>query len=238
MRRTAIEDLDAVTFDAMGTLIRLTEPGPLLRSALLSRYGIDAPNERCAAAMHAEISHYVQHAPDARTPSDAARLRLACAGIVAEALRVGLDAADVLPLLGHAIHYEPTSGAAATLAELQGLGLRLAVVSNFDTTLRRVLAAAGLARHVDVVLSTAELGIRKPDPAVYAEAARRLDSVPGRVLHVGDDPIGDVDAALAAGYRAAVLVDGHPGPAARRPRIAALPELLALLDVDRRRMVG
>ncbi len=238
MIRTAVEDLDAVTFDAMGTLIHLVEPGPLLRVALLSRYGIAASDARCAGAKRAEIAHYVQHAPAARTTSDAARLRLACAGIVADVLRVGLEAADVLPLLADAIRYEPMNGAQATLTELRAAGLRLAVVSNFDATLRRVLSLAGLAASLDLTLSASELTVRKPDPTIYEEAARRLGSVPGRILHVGDDPVGDVDAAISAGYRGAVLVDAHPGPPARRPRIAALPELMALLDVARGRMTG
>lgn len=238
MSTPTLADLDAVTFDAMGTLIQLREPGPLLRAALVARYGIEAPSERCAAAMHAEISHYVLHAAQARTPSDAARLRLECAAVVAEALSVGLDAAEALPLLGEAIRYEPTRGAAATLATLRQTGIRLAVVSNFDTSLARVLAVTDLAEHFELVLSTAELGIRKPDPAVYTAAAERLGSVPQRLVHVGDDPRGDVDAALAAGYRAAVLIDPRPGPAKRRPRIAAIPELLALLDADRQRITG
>ncbi len=238
MIATTLEDLDAVTFDAMGTLIRLAEPGPLLRAALRARYGIDCSSERAAAAMRAEISHYLQNAGGARTASDAARLRLDCAAIVADVLRVGLDAADVLPLLGDAIRYEPVDGAEPVLAELRSAGVRVGVVSNFDATLRRVLAGTGLADSVDVVLSTSELAVRKPDPAVYREAARRLGRVEGRILHVGDDPVGDVDAALSAGYRGAVLLDAHPGPPARRPRIAALPELLALLDADHRRMVG
>lgn len=233
MSAPTLADLDAITFDAMGTLIRLREPGPLLRAALVSRYGIDAPSERCAAAMHAEISHYTLHAAQARTASDAARLRLECAAIVAEALRVGLDAADALPLLAEAIRYEPTPGAAATLASLRQTGIRLAVVSNFDSSLARVLERTGLVEHIGLALSTAELGVRKPDPAVYTAAAERLGSVPRRLVHVGDDPRGDVDAALAAGYRAAILIDPRPGPAKRRPRIAALPELLALLDADR-----
>ena len=238
MSTPTLADLDAVTFDAMDTLIRLQEPGPLLRAALVARYGIEAPSERCTAAMHAEISHYVAHAAEARTPSDTARLRLECAAIVAEALRVGLDAAEALPLLGEAIRYEPTRGAAATLASLRQAGIRLAVVSNFDASLARVLAATGLAEHFELALSTAELGVRKPDPAVFTAAAERLGSVPRRLVHVGDDPRGDIDAALAAGYRAAILMDPRPGPAKRRPRIAAIPELLALLDADRERITS
>ena len=78
---------------------------------------------------------------------------------------------------------------------------------------------------------SAEIGVEKPAPEAFAAVARELGSVPHRILHVGDDPDRDVDGALAAGFHA-LLVQRDATPALRRPRVATLAELPALLDLD------
>src|SRR5439155_12794529 len=51
-------ELDAVTFDAMGTLVTFTDPVPRLQRALAHRLGLDVSLDRCHLAMQAEIRHY------------------------------------------------------------------------------------------------------------------------------------------------------------------------------------
>ncbi|MDX6377388.1 MAG: hypothetical protein QOE98_1691, partial [Gaiellaceae bacterium] len=76
-RRT---DLDAVTFDAMGTILTLADPVPRLRRALAQHLGLDLSLDRCHVAMQAEMRHYraICHRADSR-PALAA-VRLECAG--------------------------------------------------------------------------------------------------------------------------------------------------------------
>jgi putative hydrolase of the HAD superfamily len=83
-----------------------------------------------------------------------------------------------------------------TIARLRALGLPLAVVSNWDETLPERLEAFD----VDVVVSSAEAGASKPDPAVFRLALERLGVRPERALHVGDSPA-DQEGARAAGMR-------------------------------------
>ena len=61
-------DLDAVTFDAMGTLVTLTDPVPRLQRALAQRLGLDVSLDRCHLAMQAEIRHYRAICHRADTP--------------------------------------------------------------------------------------------------------------------------------------------------------------------------
>jgi putative hydrolase of the HAD superfamily len=177
------------------------------------------------------MRHYragARHAPDAAAH---ARLRLECADVLADGLGVGLSGPELLPSLTDAIAYALYPDVLDTLDRLTGAGLRLAVVSNWDVSLHDTLRTLGVGDRFEAVLTSAETGAAKPSPTLYHHAVERLDARPHRVLHVGDDAAGDVDAARAAGLHA-VLLQRAPGPPARRPRVATLHELPALLDLD------
>jgi len=93
------------------------------------------------------------------------------------------------------------------LSMLRRAGLRIAVVSNSSFTgdqIKSMLVKVGLGDYVDVVVSSCDVGVSKPSPAIFQEAARRLGLDPGSLIHVGDSYLEDVLGALAAGYAAAV----------------------------------
>jgi putative hydrolase of the HAD superfamily len=224
-------DLDAVTFDALGTIVRLEAPAPRLRESLRTRYGLDVPVDRCEAAMRAEMAHYRAHCREASDPARLAALRLECAWILADVLALGPGGPELLPALGDAIAYRVFPDALHALERLQAAGLRLGVLSNWDASIHDALRRLGLAGRFDAIVVSAEIGAEKPQPAAFAAAAAALRAVPHRILHVGDDPGRDVDGARAAGFWA-LLVQRDGEPAARRPRVATLAELPALLDLD------
>ncbi|HWQ15921.1 MAG TPA: HAD-IA family hydrolase [Roseiflexaceae bacterium] len=108
-------------------------------------------------------------------------------------------------------------------------GLRTAVLTNFELpSIDRTLAHAGLdPAAFDALLSSAALGVRKPDQAAFRAAAAALGVPPTACLLVDDLPA-NVAGARAAGMRA-VLLDRaglHPG---EPERIAGLDELRDLL---------
>lgn len=76
---------------------------------------------------------------------------------------------------------------------------QLAVVSNFDGRLRFILEHLGISKYFAHVFVSSELGADKPDPEIYRRALRLMNLKPSEVLHVGDDPERDWDAATAAG---------------------------------------
>jgi putative hydrolase of the HAD superfamily len=213
----------AVLFDALGTLVRLEEPGPRLAASVRRRLGRDVDLDRCAAAMQAEMRHYVANCISARDDVALAALRLECAGVLADALDIGADAPELLPCLTDAVSFSAYPDAAPALDRLGALGLRLGVVSNWDVALPGVLARLGLGDRFEVVVHSAGARAQKPDPAIFALALARLGLEPREAVHVGDDPHTDVEGAHAAGLRA-VLLDrrGDAGEA-----ISSLAELPA-----------
>lgn len=75
----------------------------------------------------------------------------------------------------------------------------LAVISNFDGRLRLILQNLGISNYFGHVFISSELGADKPDPEIFRRALKVMNLKPDEVLHVGDDPQRDWQAAAAAG---------------------------------------
>ncbi|HEY9287969.1 MAG TPA: HAD family hydrolase [Candidatus Dormibacteraeota bacterium] len=107
---------------------------------------------------------------------------------------------------------EPMAGALETLTALHGR-YRLGVISNTvgsgDAEVADVLAQVGLRTLIDALVTSRDFGRAKPDPAIYAEAARRLGVPLEQTCMVGDRLDTDVAGALRAGIAAIWLQ--HPG---------------------------
>ncbi len=77
----------------------------------------------------------------------------------------------------------------------------LAVVSNFDGRLRMILEQLAITNYFRHVFISSELGADKPDPLIFRRALEIGGYAPDEVLHVGDDPVRDWQAAAEAGLR-------------------------------------
>lgn len=91
-------------------------------------------------------------------------------------------------------------GARELIARLRLRGVKVGIVSNWDTRLRGTLAGLGL--DVDGVYCSGELGVEKPDTRIFALACKALGVAPAEALHVGDSLRCDVEGARAAGLKA------------------------------------
>jgi putative hydrolase of the HAD superfamily len=190
-------DLDAVTLDAFGTLVALRDPVPALLRSLDAR-GVERTVEEAETAFRDEVAYYRDHAIEGADEAGLADLRRRCAAVFLDSLHAAVEPNEFAPDLVAAIEFDLEPGVVETLSDLRARGLELAVVSNWDSSLATHLERVGLTRLVTEVVSSASVGIEKPDPAVFAEAVRRLRVDPARVLHVGDSPA-DEDGARAAG---------------------------------------
>ena len=89
----------------------------------------------------------------------------------------------------------------AVVRRARAAGWRVGLLTNATTRLRGDLARLGLDAEVDVVVSSAELGVAKPDPRAFLEACRLLGAAPAEVVFV-DDSHTNVAAAAAVGLDA------------------------------------
>ncbi|MFI6770499.1 HAD family hydrolase [Streptomyces sp. NPDC050355] len=229
-----------VVFDFYGTLVRMIPPWPPSHGAIFARRGLAEQGERWGdqwsvgprdGEEHTE--HSVSEA--AYTAWERGRLRRrahACGvpedqldGLVAE-----LDRAM------KAIHLALFDDVPEALAALRDRGLRVAVCSNWFWDLDRAVERVGLGGLVEVTVSSARAGARKPHPLPYRTVLDRCGLRPDEVLFVGDVWAPDVVGPLAAGMRAVHLwrpdraVTGiAPPPPPGAARIAGLRELMGLL---------
>ena len=179
------------------TLVRLVDPVPELDTALRER-GVERSRAEIADAFAAEVEHYGPRSHTARDTRSLAALQRECAAVFLAALEAPLDATEFSPALIGALRFEPLPGVRGVLRTARRRGLRLAVVSNWDITLPEHLRAAGLLDSFDAVVTSADAGVRKPDPRVFELALARLGTPPERAAHVGDSPA-DEEGARAAG---------------------------------------
>jgi putative hydrolase of the HAD superfamily len=81
----------------------------------------------------------------------------------------------------------PYPDALPVLSELRARGVPVAVVSNVGFDLRAVFAGHGLAELVTTFVLSCDIGVMKPDWAIYRTALSALDLEPQQALMVGDD---------------------------------------------------
>jgi HAD superfamily hydrolase (TIGR01509 family) len=89
--------------------------------------------------------------------------------------------------------------------ELRARGVRTALISNCSHSTRGIVDRLGLDEAFDEVVLSFEVGLRKPDPAIYRMALDRLGVVPERSVFVDDQPA-YCDGAAALGI-ATFLID-------------------------------
>ncbi len=146
-------------------------------------------------------------------------------------------------------HWRVDPAAHAVLQTLADRGLRLGMFSNatHDAFIQRLVDRLGLRPWLEPALSSAGIGIRKPDPAVFVPFFESWNVPPASVVMVGDTLEADVLGAQRAGMRSvwvraredARQEGSGSGAEAQSPsfvpdlaidRLADLPKRLADLD--------
>jgi putative hydrolase of the HAD superfamily len=119
---------------------------------------------------------------------------------------------------------------------LREAGIRTGVISNWDRRLASLIEGLGLGEMFDVVVSSADVGLRKPDPRVFMLACERLGVAPEEAVHVGDHHYADVLGARAVGMTPVLIQragsDAMPAMAACATirTFEELPDVLGLED--------
>lgn len=126
---------------------------------------------------------------------------------------------------GFGLWNHPLDGVAATIDRIRGRGVRVAVVSNSDGSVRDSLQRAGLLDLFEFVIDSHEIGVAKPDPAIFLAALERMGLVPEETWYVGDSVFHDVEGARAARLARAVLVDPYQLGPDHVIRVSSVAEL-------------
>ena len=121
----------------------------------------------------------------------------------------GIDLAPPPPGTPTTIEFVPNAPVVALVEELRAAGLRLGVLTNNVREFRdRWRALLPFDEWFDDVVDSHEVGLRKPNPAIYQLALSRLGAEASRTAFLDDVP-SNVTAAESVGIRG-VVVDEDP----------------------------
>jgi len=74
----------------------------------------------------------------------------------------------------------------------------------------------GVTDYFQTVILSSRVGYRKPDPAIYWLAARKIGVEPIKCAYLGDNPVRDVEGTRAAGFGMMILFE-EPATLAKEP---------------------
>lgn len=192
--------MQAVTFDVGGTLIAPWPSVGEVYAEAAAGHGLCRPDPR-------ELNRRFQQAWRERTGFDytaAAWARLV------DATFAGLSPVppsqsffpELYRRFALAAAWRVFDGVHGALGALDGLGLKLGIISNWDERLVPLLDELGLSGYFDAIVVSHQIGAIKPDRRIFHHAAEKLGVVPGAVIHVGDSEIEDIRGATQAGFQA------------------------------------
>ncbi|MFI5180212.1 MAG: HAD-IA family hydrolase [Thermoanaerobaculia bacterium] len=131
-----------------------------------------------------------------------------------------------------AAHWRVYPEVPGVLATLRAAGIKLLVVSNWDSSLPPLLEELGLTPYFDAILVSALVGASKPSRAIFDEAVRLAGVAHGESLHVGDSLHDDYHGAHDAGL-SALLVDRSGRAPAGIESVSSLEEVVPWVLPDR-----
>ena len=132
----------------------------------------------------------------------------------------------------------PRAGAIDTLRKLREMGMKIALVSDSYSDVTRVWMESEFAPLMDAAVFSCDLGVTKPNPALYKTAYERLGVRPDRCMYVGDGGGHELTGAKALGIHPVLMrVDydhehdaGRPDLAGwQGPRVTSVPGVLDLI---------
>ena len=134
--------------------------------------------------------------------------------------------------------FRPQPHSVETLRWLRDRGYRTALVSMCAPDTPALWHASPLGGLIDVLVFSSEVGLRKPDPAIYLAASDGLEVDSTECLYVGDGSYRELTGAAVAGMTPVRIVDPAEEGAVLRPdrddwqgtQIHSLVEVRTLLD--------
>jgi len=226
--------VQAVVFDWFGTLAQWPDgPASNYESIFLSHgHRIDPDVFERYHARWDGIDH-AEHSTSRVAYLEWTRLRLselaeACG--VPEGQRSALvDAIIDLDSQGPMVTFPETL---AVLGELRRRGVAVGVCSNWGWDLDVALESTGVAPFVDVPVTSARAGWRKPHPAIYEFMVSALDVAPSETVFVGDswepDVLGPISAGMTSVHVCRDLTRSLPELVAGSRRVTGLDQLFQL----------
>ena len=200
--------IKAIFFDAAGTLFYLTKTVGDHYALVGNEIGLKLDAKKLDQAFHAAWKQMPQRAAiDGPRENDDKGWWRELVDLVLDQVAPSLSEFDRDNFFEVAYEHFAEAGVWELYPEVPGVlqqlqpRFQLAVISNFDGRLRLILEHLGISKFFTHIFVSSEIGADKPDPEIYRRALKFIDLKSNEVLHVGDEPERDWEAASAAGLR-------------------------------------
>jgi putative hydrolase of the HAD superfamily len=208
-----MDAIAAVFFDAGGTLFEVCGSVGKIYSDIAQRYGAHTEPQILDTVFRREFIAKSAEGFPPSTPIDP-RLterqwwfelvqRVLAGSIAAESFEAYF--AELYGFFCSASAWRLYPDVLESLKQLRARGLRLGVISNFDSRLRDILANLGIGLLFEQATISWEIGAAKPDAKIFQNALQAMGVRPQEALHVGDSIEEDVEGAKAAGLKPILL---------------------------------
>ncbi len=205
-------DIQAICFDAVGTLIFPYPPAHEVYARVAARFGSRYSKEEIRRRFKESFSAEETKDWQSNLQTNEDRERQRWQDVVHSVLD---DAADPVGCFRELYHHFGLPAAwkchpeiEMVFPDLRRRGYDLGIASNYDHRLRTVLAGIGPLAGMDRVIISSEVGWRKPAKEFFQAVAEGFGLFPQQVLFVGDDIVNDIQGAKEAGFRTAHLQEG------------------------------
>ena len=203
------EGIQAVFFDAVGTLLFPVPSVVQTYAEAAHRHGVDIPEDVVRGRLRDAFRRQeeLDRAKGWRTdePREEDRWRAIVGEVVGEPLAAP-SFRDLWAWFSAPMAWRVHEEAGCVLAALERQGLVLGMASNFDGRLRPILdAIPELSSLRDRCIISSQIGWRKPAAEFFREVARVAGCPAPNILYVGDDRDNDYEGALTAGFQAVLL---------------------------------
>jgi len=198
---------DAVFLDIDGTLlwVDLDIEGYVEDLAPYSGNG-GLTTESAAGPVWGSLQRHIEENIGYRTEQDLEGFKRRNARMTAAEIGAEAPIEVLAEVAQRRISFNPYSESEAVLRRLKEMGTKIYAVSNWDIELVKVLDDLGWSWYFDHVIASAVVGVEKPEGEIFEEALRIGNVSRDKVVHVGNDPITDIEGASGAGIDT-VLVD-------------------------------
>jgi putative hydrolase of the HAD superfamily len=198
--------IKAIFFDAAGTLFCLTKTVGEHYALVGREVGLDLDAQKLERAFHTAWKQMPQRAAiDGPRENDDKDWWRELVNRVVDQVAPSLSKFDRDNFFEVAYEHFAEAGVWELYPEVRGVleelqpRFQLAVISNFDGRLRFILQHLGISKFFSHVFISSEIGADKPNPEIFRRALKIMHLNADEVLHVGDDPERDWNAAGAAG---------------------------------------
>ncbi len=137
---------------------------------------------------------------------------------------------DLYDSYARAANWRVTPALDRLLAFCQELAIPVALLSNWDQRLRGLLTELDLVDRFQALVISAEIGIEKPDPDIFAHALHQLGTAAAGTLHVGDSWREDILGAHAVGMKTLWLAPADTAPPQTLPHVYQADSVETLAD--------